>query len=140
MNNLIAKRSQIVEAQFTGTPVVGRKYPFTQEANLSNNKILVYGFEAYTRDELYYSPSNNTVIENADYNCIVVTFVDESNIERIYQLPYSCLIPSLNKGFIRMVKPFIVDLTKSYVQAVNIGDIANGDVACLNLYYTIVGE
>jgi hypothetical protein len=140
MNNIIVKRSQIVEAQFTGTIVNGRKYAFTQEANLSRKKIMVYGFEAYTDTQLEFTPSNNPVIQNSARNTVVITFVDENNIERIYQLPYTCLMTNLNGGFVRMVKPFIVDLTKSYVQCINASSIVPNESACLNLYYTFVGE
>jgi hypothetical protein len=140
MNNIIVKRSQIVEAQFTGNPVIGRKYPFTQEPNLSNKKIMIYGFEAYQKDFLDKTPSNFDVISQNASAEIVVTFVDENNIERIYQIPYTCLIPWINGGFIRMVKPFILNLTKSYVQAVDVNNIGGGEVASVNLYYSIVGE
>ena len=46
MNNLIIKRSQLVEAQFTGTPAAGKKYQFTEVPNISRNNIIIYGFEA----------------------------------------------------------------------------------------------
>ena len=48
MNNLIIKRSQLVEAQFTGTPAAGVKYAFTQVPNISRNNIIIYGFEVFT--------------------------------------------------------------------------------------------
>ena len=47
MNNLIIKRSQLVEAQFTGTPAIGKKYAFTQVPNISRNNIIIYGFECH---------------------------------------------------------------------------------------------
>lgn len=140
MNNLIIKRSQLVEAQFTGTVAVGKKYAFTQVPNISRNNIIIYGFEVFTATQLSVTPSNNTVIPaNAAPN-IVITFVDENNVERIYQIPYYALISSLNGGFIRMVKPFILNLTKSYVQAVSVTNISTDQVASVNLYYSIVGE
>jgi hypothetical protein len=71
---------------------------------------------------------------------IVITFVDDNNVERIYQIPYYALVSSLNGGFIRMVKPFILNLTKSYVQCVSTSNISTDQVASVNLYYSIVGE
>lgn len=140
MNNLIIKRSQLVEAQFTGTVAVGKKYAFTQVPNISRNNIIIYGFEVFTATQLSVTPNNNTVVPaNAAPN-IVITFVDENNVERIYQIPYYALISSLNGGFIRMVKPFILNLTKSYVQAVSVTNISTDQVASVNLYYSIVGE
>jgi hypothetical protein len=140
MNNLIIKRSQLVEAQFTGTVAVGKKYPFTQVPNISRNNIIIYGFEVFTATQLSTTPSNNTVVPAAAAPNIVITFVDDNNVERIYQIPYYALISSLNGGFIRMVKPFILNLTKSYVQAVSVSNISTDQVASVNLYYSIVGE
>jgi hypothetical protein len=140
MNNLIIKRSQLVEAQFTGTPAVGKKYAFTQVPNISRNNIIIYGFEVFTATQLVTTPSNNTVIPANAGHHIVITFVDDNNVERIYQIPYYSLISSLNGGFIRMVKPFILNLTKSYIQAVSVTNITENMVASVNLYYSIVGE
>jgi hypothetical protein len=140
MNNLIIKRSQLVEAQFTGTVAVGKKYAFTQVPNISRNNIIIYGFEVFTATQLSTTPSNNTVVPAAAAPNIVITFVDDNNVERIYQIPYYALISSLNGGFIRMVKPFILNLTKSYVQAVSVSNISTDQVASVNLYYSIVGE
>jgi hypothetical protein len=140
MNNLIIKRSQLVEAQFTGTPAIGKKYAFTQVPNISRNNIIIYGFEVFTATQLVTTPSNNTVVPAAAVNAIVITFVDDNNVERIYQIPYYALVSSLNGGFIRMVKPFILNLTKSYVQAVSVTNISTDQVASVNLYYSIVGE
>jgi len=140
MNNLIIKRSQLVEAQFTGTVAIGKKYPFTQVPNISRNNIIIYGFEVFTATQLATTPSNNTVVPAAAVNAIVITFVDDNNVERIYQIPYYALVTSLNGGFIRMVKPFILNLTKSYVQAVSVTNISTDQVASVNLYYSIVGE
>ena len=140
MNNLIIKRSQLVEAQFTGTVAIGKKYPFTQVPNISRNNIIIYGFEVFTATQLVSTPSNNTVVPAAAVNAFVITFVDDNNVERIYQIPYYALVTSLNGGFIRMVKPFILNLTKSYVQAVSVTNISTDQVASVNLYYSIVGE
>jgi hypothetical protein len=140
MNNLIIKRSQLVEAQFTGTPAIGKKYAFTQVPNISRNNIIIYGFEVFTATQLVSTPSNNTVVPASAVNAIVITFVDDNNVERIYQIPYYALVSSLNGGFIRMVKPFILNLTKSYVQAVSVTNISENQVASVNLYYSIVGE
>jgi hypothetical protein len=140
MNNLIIKRSQLVEAQFTGTVAVGKKYAFTQVPNISRNNIIIYGFEVFTATQLSTTPSNNTVVPAAAAPNIVITFVDDNNVERIYQIPYYALVSSLNGGFIRMVKPFILNLTKSYVQCVSTSNISTDQVASVNLYYSIVGE
>jgi hypothetical protein len=140
MNNLIIKRSQLLEAQIVSTPAVGKKYQFTEIPNLSRNNIIVYGIEAFTTTQLTTTPNNNTPITAAESLGIVVTLVDNNNNERIYQLPYYTAIRSLNGGFVLMFKPFILNITRSYIQLTNVSTIAAGEVAVFNVYYSIVGE
>ena len=140
MNNLIIKRSQLIEAQFTGTPASGKKYQFTEIPNISRNNIVVYGFEAFTATQLAVTPNNNTVVASGVSDQLVVTLIDNDNKERVYQLPYYTAIRSLNGGFVLMVKPFILNLTRSYVQITSATGINANEVASFNLYYSIVGE
>ena len=140
MNNLIIKRSQLIEAQFTGTPATGKKYQFTEIPNISRNNIVVYGFEAFTATQLAVTPNNNTVVAAGVSDQLVVTLIDNDNKERVYQLPYYTAIRSLNGGFVLMVKPFILNLTRSYVQITSATGISANEVASINLYYSIVGE
>lgn len=140
MNNLIIKRSQLIEAQFTGTPATGKKYQFTEIPNISRNNIVIYGFEAFTSTQLATTPNNNTVVSSGVQDQLVVTLIDNDNKERVYQLPYYTAIRSLNGGFVLMVKPFILNLTRSYVQITDATGISANQVASINLYYSIVGE
>lgn len=140
MNNLIIKRSQLIEAQFTGTPATGKKYQFTEIPNISRNNIVIYGFEAFTATQLAVTPNNNTVVASGVSDQLVVTLIDNDNKERVYQLPYYTAIRSLNGGFVLMVKPFILNLTRSYVQITSATGISANEVASFNLYYSIVGE
>ena len=140
MNNLIIKRSQLIEAQFTGTPAAGKKYQFTEIPNISRNNIIVYGFEAFTATQLAVTPNNNTVVASTTSDQMVITLIDNDNKERVYQLPYYTAIRSLNGGFVLMVKPFILNLTRSYVQLTSTTGINANEVASLNLYYSIIGE
>ena len=140
MNNLIIKRSQLIEAKIVGAPTTGKRYPFTQVPNISRNNIIIYGFEAFTADQLAVTPNGTTVIPSNAGTEVVITFVDTDNVERIFQIPYSSLISSNNGGFIRMVKPFILNLTKSYAQLVSTTNVSASEAVSLNLYYQIVGE
>ena len=140
MNNLIIKRSQLVEAQIVGTPAAGKKYQFTDVPNISRNNIIIYGFEVFTAAQLAVTPNNNTVIPSAASDQLVITLIDNENREIIYQLPYYTAIRSLNGGFVLMVKPFILNLTRSYVQITSASGISENQVASVNLYYSIIGE
>ena len=140
IDKLVIKRSQLVEAQITGTAAVGKRYQFTEVPNISRNNIIIYGFEAFTDAQLDVTPNNNNVIASTVADQICITLVDNDNQERIYQLPYYTAIRSLNYGFVFRVKPFVMNLTRSYIQVTNASGINTNDVACLNLYYSIVGE
>ena len=140
MNNLVIKRSQLAEAQITGSVATGKKYPFTQIPNLSRNNIIIYGLEVFTATQLSNTPSGNTVIAASAQDQVVLTLVDNNNVERVYQIPIYTLISSNNGGFIKMVKPFILNLTKSYVQITNTAGINLDEVVSVNLYYSIIGE
>jgi len=140
MNNLIIKRSQLVEAQVVGTPAVGRKYQFLQVPNLARNNVILYGLEAFTADQLSVTPNNNTVIAAADQDQVVVTLRDNNKNEFLYQIPYYTLIRANNGGFIVMLKPRIINLTDCYIQLTSTTGIGTDEVACFNLYYSIVGE
>lgn len=140
MNNLIIKRSQLIEAKIVGTPTAGKRYPFTQVPNISRNNIIIYGFEAFTADQLAVTPNGTTVIPSGAEAEVIVTFVDNDNVERVYQIPYYTLISSLNGGFVKMVKPFILNLTKCYAQLVVADTVSANEAISINLYYSIVGE
>ena len=140
MNNLIIKRSQLVEAQVVGTPAVGRKYQFLEVPNLARNNVILYGLEAFTADQLSTTPNNNTVIAAADQDQVVVTLRDNNKNEFLYQIPYYTLIRANNGGFIVLLKPRIINLTDCYVQLTNTAGVSTDEVACFNLYYSIVGE
>lgn len=140
MNNLIIKRSQLIEAKIVGTPTTGKKYNFTQVPNISRNNIVIYGFEAFTSTQLAVSTNGNTTIPASAGAEIVVTFVDTDNVERIFQIPYYTLISSLNGGFVKMVKPFVLNLTKCFVQLVSTTNTSANQSVSINLYYSIVGE
>jgi hypothetical protein len=140
MNNLIIKRSQLIEARIVGTPTATKRYPFTQVPNISRNNIIIYGFEAFTQDQLAVTPNGSIVIPASAGKEVVITFVDVDNVERIFQIPYSTLISTNNGGFIRMVKPFVLNLTKSFVQLVSTDNMSTNEAVSINLYYSIVGE
>lgn len=140
MNNLIIKRSQLIEAQLVGTPAVGKKYQFNEVPNISRNNIILYGIEVFTASQLSTTPNNNTVVATGIAPNLVITLVDNNNKEIVYQLPYYTAIRSLNGGFVLMFKPFIFNLGRSYVQLTNATGAVANTVASVNIYYSIVGE
>lgn len=140
MNNLIIKRSQLAEAQVTGSVAVGKKYQFLEIPNLSRNNILLYGFEVYSATQLSVTPNGNNVIAAADIQNVVLSFRDTNKVEFVYQVPTFSLIRANVGGFITMITPRLINLTDSYIQLTATGGINVDEVLAVNLYYSLPGE
>jgi len=140
MNNLIIKRSQLAEAQVTGSVAVGKKYQFLEIPNLSRNNILLYGLEVYSADQLTNTPNGNAVIAAADIPNVVVSFRDTNKVEFVYQVPTYSLIRANVGGFITMITPRLINLTDSYIQLTAAGTISVDEVLAVNLYYSLPTE
>ena len=140
MNNLIIKRSQLAEAQVTGSVAVGKKYNFIEIPNLSRNNILLYGFEVYSATQLSFTPNGNAVIAAADIQNVVLSFRDTNKVEFVYQVPTFSLIRANVGGFITMITPRLINLTDSYIQLTATGGINVDEVLAVNLYYSLPGE
>ena len=140
MNNLIIKRSQLAEAQVTGSVAVGKKYQFLEIPNLSRNNITLYGFEVYSATQLTNTPNGNAVIAAADIPNVVLSFRDTNKVEFVYQVPTFSLIRSNVGGFITMITPRLINLTDSYIQLTAVGGISVDEVLAVNLYYSLPNE
>jgi hypothetical protein len=140
MENSVIIKSQLVEAQVTGTPSTGRRYNFLEVPNISRNNIVCYAIEAFGVDQLTFSPSGKEVVGGAAASMIpttgiVVTLVDNKKQEFTYQIPYSAMIRQNNGGFLIYLAPRLLNLTDCYIQITNTTDIATDEVAIFNLYY-----
>ena len=136
MNNLVIKRSQIVEAKLSGSLAVGNRYYFQDIPNLSRNNIIVYGIEAFIDAQLAVAPSGNTVVGAS--TGILVTLRDNNKQEFMYQVPYYTLIRANNAGLIVMMKPRIINLTDCYVSLTSTRGLTAKEVAAFNLYYDLI--
>lgn len=140
MNNLIIKRSQLAEAQITGSVAVGKKYQFLEIPNLSRNNILLFGFEVYSATQLSNTPNGNAVIAAADIPNVVLSFRDTNKVEFVYQVPTFSLIRANVGGFVTMITPRLINLTDSYIQLTAVGGISVDEVLAVNLYYSLPNE
>jgi len=136
MNNLVIKRSQIVEAKLQGNLAVGNRYYFKDIPNLSRNNVVIYGIEAFTDSELSVAPSGATTVGAS--TGIVVTLRDNQKKEFMYNVPYYTLIRANNAGLIVMMKPRILNLTDSYISLTNTTGLTLNEVAAFNLYYDLI--
>ena len=136
MNNLVIKRSQIVEAKLQGNLAVGNRYYFKDIPNLSRNNVVIYGIEAFTDSELSVAPSGATTVGAS--TGIVVTLRDNQKKEFMYNVPYYALIRANNAGLIVMMKPRIINLTDCYVSLTSTSSLTLNEVAAFNLYYDLI--
>jgi hypothetical protein len=135
MNNLILRRSQLVEAQIVGTPAIGKRYQFTEIPNLAKNNIVLYGLAAYSATQLAVSPNSNTVIAAAGVPSVVATLVNNRKKEFMYQEPMFNLIRSNVGGFVQLLLPRVINLTDCYIQLANTVGINADEVVVFSLYY-----
>ena len=140
MNNLVIKRSQLVEFQITGTPTTLRRYTARTVQNLSRNNIILYGIECYTEDQLAPTPSGGAVIDTADANQVVLTLMDTNKDQFLYNAPIVSLIRENVGGFVTILKPRIINLSDCYIQLTDATNIATNESVVFNFYYDLIGE
>jgi hypothetical protein len=136
MNNLVIKRSQIVEAKLSGSLAVGKRYNFTDIPNLSRNNIVIYGFEAFTTSQLTVTPTGNAVVPAS--TGIVITWRDTNKQEFIYQIPMYTTIRANNAGLIVLLQPRVINLTDSYVSLTDTTGLTLNQSVAINVYYDLV--
>ena len=136
MNNLVIKRSQIVEAKLSGSLAVGKRYNFTDIPNLSRNSLVIYGFESFTTSQLTVTPTGNAVVPAS--TGIVITWRDTNKQEFIYQIPMYTTIRANNAGLIVLLQPRVINLTDSYVTLTDTTGLSVNQSVAINLYYDLV--
>lgn len=140
MNNLVIKRSQIVEFQITGTPTTLRRYAPVVIPNLSRNNIILYGIECYTADQLAVTPSGNTVIPTLTADQVTLTLVDTNKDQFIYNTPIYSLIRANVGGFVTIMKPRLINLQDCFISLTQAAGITTEQVVAFNFYYQLIGE
>lgn len=78
--------------------------------------VLIVGVEIYTSSQLTKTPSQNTVITNAEATGIVITLQNDKNEYKMYETPITALNPALNNGVPREFAPFRLVMQNSYVK------------------------
>lgn len=140
MNNLIIKRSQLVEFQVTGTPSTFKRYGSLPNPQLQRNNVILYGIECFTKDQLAATPTGNVVIDSVDADQVVVTLVDTNKDQFVYNFPINSLIRNKVGGFVCLLKPRLINLNDCYIQLTDATGIATNEVVAFNFYYDLIGE
>ena len=131
----IIKNSYLIEVNLP-TAATGQRYYFLDVPTLRAPYIFVNGIEAYTRDQVAFSPLNAPIITQAGSLGVVVTFAVKET-EEIYQMPLFSFIAGYNAGVIREFANKQINLTKSYITILDPTNIAAGESCIFNVYYQI---
>ena len=113
MNNLIIKRSQIVEAVINGTPAANVRYYFQNIPNLAANNLRLYGLEGFSTTQLATTPTGYTCVSTT--TGIVVTLRDTNKVEFLYQMPFYTTIRANNYGAYTILSPRTINLTATAI-------------------------
>jgi len=131
----IINNSYLVEVNMTSV-ALGQRYYFLDVPTLRAPYIFVQGIEAYSRDQVGYSPNNAPIIGAAGATGLVVTFAVRET-EEVYQIPYFTLVAASNAGLIREFANKQINLTKSYITILDATNLNAGESAIFNFYYQI---
>jgi len=136
MNNLIIKRSQIVEAVINGAPATGVRYYFTDVPNLAANNLRLFGLEGFSTTQLATTPTGYTTVGTT--TGIVVTLRDTNKVEFLYQMPFYTTIRANNYGAYTILSPRTINLTDCYVTLTNVTGISASNSVAFNFYYDLI--
>ncbi len=131
MNNII--RSYLIEVNVGNTaPGNGVNINFQDYPQLRD--IFITGIQLFDVNSVAISPSGKTVVPNL--TGATVTLLDIYNQEILRQYPAQDLSPYYNSGIYRDIKPFQLQLTKSFITIIdNTGITANLSYMINVLYY-----
>lgn len=136
MNNLIIKRSQIVEAVINGTPAANVRYYFTNIPNLAANNLRLYGLEGFSSTQLATTPTGFATVSTT--TGIVVSLRDTQKVEFLYQMPFFTTIRANNFGAYTILQPRTINLTDCYIILTNTTGISASNSVAFNFYYDLI--
>jgi len=130
-------RSYLAEVNLgTTTPGQGQNINIQDYPQLRD--VYITGIEIFDINQLSISPSGKTVVSSLDG--ITITLMDKFNMEMVYQYPTFDLNPANVGGFYRDIKPFYLQLTKSYITILNAGLYNANESVMLNIFYITAKE
>lgn len=132
----IINRSLTIEVKLTSTSV-GQTFQFPDNQIIRGQEVTVYAIEAFTSTQCAKSPSSLDIVTAAGSTGLVVTFQDNTSINRVYEIPYYTLLSYLNGGFIREFQPFKCVLSKSYIKILDGTNLTANQAAFFNIVYRV---
>lgn len=139
MNNIIIKKSYLVQAKITASPAGLQQYYFTDVPEISKNNIVLYGIEAFTAAQLAVSPiDNSTVIAANGAPSVSFTLIAPGNKQEVQDMPVYNAVRANNNGNVLLFEGILLNLTSCYI-TLNAGTNLNvNEVVLFNLYYDFV--
>ena len=95
--------------------------------------VYICGLEIFDSGQLAISPSGKAVVTTL--TGLTITLMDKFNMEMLYQYPTFDLNPTNVGGFYRDIKPFYLQLTKSYVTVLDATTVAANQSVMINIFY-----
>jgi hypothetical protein len=125
-------RSYLAEVNLgSTTPGTGQNVNIQDYPQLRD--VYICGIEIFDSNQLAISPSGKTVV--SVLTGLTITLMDKYNMEMVYQYPCFDLNPANVGGFYRDLKPFYLQLTKSYVTVLSPATVAANESVMLNIFY-----
>jgi hypothetical protein len=125
-------RSYLAEVNL-GTTIPGNGQNINIQDYPQLREVYICGLEIFDSNQLAISPSGKTVV--AGLNGLTITLMDKFNMEMVYQYPCFDLNPANVGGFYRDIKPFFLQLTKSYISVLDATTVAANESVMLNIFY-----
>lgn len=125
-------RSYLAEVNLgTTTPGNGQNVNVQDYPQLRD--VYITGIEIFDSGQLAISPSGKTVVSTL--TGLTITLMDKYNMEMVYQYPTFDLNPTNVGGFYRDLKPFYLQLTKSYITILDATTVNANESVMLNIFY-----
>ena len=125
-------RSYLAEVNLgTTTPGNGQNVNIQDYPQLRD--VYITGIEVFDSGQLAKSPSGKTVVTGL--TGLTITLMDKYNMEMIYQYPTFDLNPTNVGGFYRDIKPFYLQLTKSYITVLDATTVNANESVMVNIFY-----
>lgn len=125
-------RSYLAEVNLgTTTPGNGQNVNVQDYPQL--REVYITGIEVFDSGQLAISPSGKTVVSTL--TGLTITLMDKYNMEMVYQYPTFDLNPTNVGGFYRDLKPFYLQLTKSYITILDATTVSANQSVMLNIFY-----
>jgi len=113
----------------------GAQNPFPDNPIIRAPNVLIECVEIYTATQLTITPSGLTTVTDAGLTGLIVNLADNTNFNRVFQLPAVALNVELNNGVPREFEPFKLVMQKSFIQITDATNLVVNQAVYVNISY-----